>query len=53
MQLQPKDIFGFENIEIIQVSEIEHDVVRVTTKRLDECQQYDITIVPRCIMSIL
>merc|ERR1712210_124461 len=30
-----------------EVSEIENDVVSVNTKRLDECQQYDITIVPR------
>ena len=42
-------IFGIENIDIFQVSEIENDVVSVNTKKLDECQQYDITIVPRCI----
>ena len=30
------------------MSEIENDVARVNTKRLDECQQYEITIVPRC-----
>ena len=35
-------------MEIFQVSEIENDAVSVTTKKLDECQQYDITIVPRC-----
>ena len=42
-------IFGIEKKDIFQVSEIENDVASVTTKRLDECQQYDITIVPRCI----
>ena len=44
-----KDTVGIENIEILQVTEIESDVVSVNTKELDECQQYDITIVPRCL----
>ena len=36
-------------MEIFQVEiEIENDSVNVNTKKLDECQQYDITIVPRC-----
>ena len=33
--------------EIFQVSEMENDVASVNTKNLDECQEYDITIVPR------
>ena len=36
-------------MEIFQVSEIENDAVTMNTKKLDECQQYDITIVPRCV----
>ena len=47
--LEPTKTIGIETIEIFQVSETENDIVSVSTKELDECQQYDITIVPRCL----
>ena len=36
-------------VGIPQVSGIETDVASLSTKKLDECQEYDITIIPRLV----
>ena len=42
-----KLLYRLVTVGIPQVSRIETDVASLSTKKLDECQEYDITIIPR------
>ena len=44
-----KLLYRLVTVGIPQVSGIETDVASLSTKKLDKCQEYDITIIPRLV----
>ena len=44
-----KLLYRLVTVGIPQVSGIETDVASLSTKKLDECKEYDITIIPRLV----